>query len=222
MSAEEEDPVVALAALVERLERESAEKHHKADQQLRHLATTTIMLGRKLDKLARKAKEKEDRPPSVISWLELPKDAEPNADPMLQDLARWLFDVYQWWPDTELTGCWLWHPAVVEELLSLRYFHAAAYHGEDATAGKAMEFLERWRPGVVKRVNAMLQHCWLDEVRHRDPTSGRVVPLAAHVSLVAGAWRDRREPPVPTAEALADADRHERERFPRGDAGARS
>jgi hypothetical protein len=154
--------------------------------------------------------QSEERLPS---WLGLSGDFA-DAVTVLGELATWLHDVYLRYSDavTGLPECWLWHPDVVEELLWLRAAWAEAYRGDTATAavGRAADWHDRQRPGVVRRIKAVAGTCSLEAhqpggERHRgaDP-----VPLAEAIHTIGEWWALDRDAvaPAPDAGHLAAAD----------------
>jgi hypothetical protein len=159
--------------------------------------------------------------PCVRSWLLADDPAQAEAD--LADLATWLWQVYLWWPDGWLSSCWLWHPEVIEELSWLRVAHADAYHPETGSSLRVADWHERHRPGVARRVRAVLGKC---ELSRHIPFNGRPVEvtppgppaLARHVGEVATVWVGgaglegvvRAAGPQPRPEQLAEADAYQR------------
>jgi hypothetical protein len=131
-----------------------------------------------------------------------------EAAKRLDDLARWVADVYLRYTGAALTSCWAWHPDVVEELLWLRGLHKDAYQNRGASYGKIGDWHERWRPGVVKRVAGYLSGCDMDAHLRggaRCERGAPAVPLAAHLPTVAAAWADLHEtaPVTPMISAQA-------------------
>ena len=144
--------------------------------------------------------------PSVRAWL-LAEDTD-QAREDLTDLVDWLDRVYVRYPDAALVSCWLWHPAVVEELWWLRYAHHDAYTGPQASYTRAGDWHDRQRPGVTKRIRAWLRDC--DLARHAQDLPVRVVPLVGSADRIADAWTQRRQPPLPTPVEITEADTHDR------------
>ena len=149
------------------------------------------------------------------SWL-LADDPDQAADD-LADLTTWVWRVYLWWPEAWLSSCWLWHPEVVEELWWLRVAHADAYDPETGSSLRVADWHDRLRPGVVRRVRAVVGKC---ELNRHIPFNGRPVEvtppgppaLARHAATVAAVWCAgagldviRAPGPDPTAEQLAEA-----------------
>jgi hypothetical protein len=189
---EELDPVAALARMVERVKRAQAAQ----EQMLRGLAGDVKALVAKTPA----------RVPPPIAWL---LTAHPQTlAGVLADLLVWLRDVYLWYPGAILPSCWLWHPACIEELCCLRQYHAEAYHQSAKSVAKAMEFHERFLPGVIKRL-AAAPYADCDLARHtptgdRHRTEPDDAPLHDITHQVATAWMDQTTP-EPTPGDLTDA-----------------
>jgi hypothetical protein len=158
--------------------------------------------------------------PGVRSWLLADDPAQAAAD--LDDLAAWVWRVYLWFPDGWLSSCWLWHPEVIEELWWLRVAHAEAFDAKTGSSTRAGDWHERQRPGVARRVRAVLAKC---ELSRHAPVGGRgidVTPpgppaLARHAGAVALVWAAgaeleavRAAGPEPTPEQLTEADAYQR------------
>ena len=148
--------------------------------------------------------------PLVRSWLAADDPAQASAD--LADLIDWIDAVYVRYPGGALPSCWLWHPAVVEELWWLRHTHHGAYHGPGACWRDVADWHDRHRPGVTRRITAALADCELSRHlpsgdRHRPAAP---VPLAAAVAQVAEHWATHRNTPDPTQQQLTEADQHDR------------
>ena len=218
------DPaVVALGRTVERTVRRIGE----LDGHVHQLATDVHALATRLSAPAAADDETaaDDGPPPVRSWLLADDPDQAAAD--LADLIAWLGDVYLRYPDTALSSCWLWHPDVVEELWWLRRAHADAYDAESGAWLRVGDWHDRQRPGVARRVRAVLGKC--DLSRHR-PAQGRpaaasvpvVVPMAGHAAALAVAWTttptgspDAARPalPEPTDAQLDEATAHQNEQY---------
>ncbi len=171
------------------------------------------------------AAETSDKPsgvaaPGVRSWLLAADPAQAGAD--LDDLALWVWRVYLWYPDAWLSSCWLWHPEVIEELWWLRVAHAEAFDPSTGSTLRAGDWHDRQRPGVARRVRAVLTKC---ELSRHAPVNGRSVDitppappaLARHAPAVAVVWTAgadldavRAAGPEPTAEQLAEAEAYQR------------
>ena len=145
------------------------------------------------------------------SWL---MPADPNeAYALLADLLDWLAQVYLLYPGAALPSCWLWHPAVVEELWWLRQSHRDAYSARDGSPGKVADWHDRHRPGVAKRIAAALRDCELS--RHGQPGPAPSVPLLGSAARIADDWTSARTQPQPTPDELHEADQHEHQQHRR-------
>lgn len=137
---------------------------------------------------------------AVRSWLLADDTGEARTD--LAALVEWLGAVYLRFPDGALPSCWLWHAHVVEELQWLRGTHGEAY-GPDGSWSRVGDWHDRHRPGVVKRLSAVLG-CEL-AIHGDTATASRTVPLGEHTDETAEQWTATRTAPQPTAEQLRAA-----------------
>jgi hypothetical protein len=145
----------------------------------------------------------------VPSWLDAPADPG-TVRSVLEDLITWMREVYLCYADAaaHLPECWLWHPDVVEELLWLMYTWLAAYRDENATAAKAGDWHDRYRPGVVRRIKVVAGTCSLENHQPRGTRcGGPVVPIAEAMAPIADWWATHRAdtPPEPSEDQLAVA-----------------
>ena len=167
---------------------------------VRDLAAGVTELAGRLDDL-----DEEQRPGS---WLAA--DGNPAAADLLTDLVDWLGRVYLRYPGAGLPSCWLWHPAVVEELLWLRHAHHVAYDGPRAAWAKVADWHERMRPGVARRIGEATGSCELLRHAPGGDRSGPAptVPLTTALPDITR-WAARGLPdpqPEPRPEQLTDAD----------------
>ena len=145
----------------------------------------------------------DEAPPSWLWPRELVDSDE--ALVVLQQLMRWAARVYLRYGDAVLPECWLWHPAVIEELVWLRSAWQAAYHGPMASAQRAGDWHDRLRPGVVRRIGGAAGSCSLRE--HFDQPATPVVPTSDAAPAIAAWWAEPGPPaPVPSSEQVAAAD----------------
>lgn len=147
---------------------------------------------------------------AAVSWLDLPGDVE-LARQLLDDLVGWMDGVYLRYVDaaTHLPNCWLWHPDVVEELLWLKQAWDTAYRSDEATVAMAADWHDRYRPGVVRRIEKLARNCSLEKHDRRDgetPSSTPIVPVVSAVPAVSRWWGSDRYgyPPQPTEEQFAE------------------
>ena len=186
---------------------------------LRHDLAKLLAIPARLDELAELLAQLAEAtadtcPPAsgVLSWLDLDTDTA-AAQQLLDGLIDWMARVYLRYPDAAhaLPDCWAWHPDVVEELLWLWHTWLAAYHDPHTPSTAAADWHDRYRPNVVRRINAAAGRCSLDNHHprpDRPPLGGPVgVPLAAAAQSIAAWWATNRASPgpIPTPEQLADA-----------------
>lgn len=160
--------LAALAAELERLTRrvdalagEVDNAHQNADQAHRVI----VDVADRLTDLANQHTStgtgtgEADQPPQVPAWLTV-TDAD-TAAAMLADLVDWLGRVFVHYPGAAdaLGECWPWHPAVVEELHTLRLTWHAAHHGPTASARAAADWHDRYLPGTIRRLRTTLGDC---------------------------------------------------------------
>lgn len=206
--ADDDCQVTALGREVERLSRRVG----SVEALTRELHA---MLGELADRItalaeAEQADDEDEAPHRLPSWLAVDDPALARA--LLADLADWLGSVYGHHPNAELPSCWLWHPAVVEELLWLRHAHQAAYEGRGTSWRDVGDWHDRQRPGVVKRIKAAIGDCEL--ARHADggdrADTTRAVPLATSAEQIAHHWTSHRATPPPDEAQLSEAEQHDR------------
>lgn len=130
------------------------------------------------------------------SWL---ADPDPQA---LGDLAGWVDRVLVHYPSTvEVLGdCWPWHPWVVEELLALSRAWSEAYDVERPSGIRAVDWHDRYRPGVMDRIRRTLSDCGLEAHgpgRRADHTRLPAVCGADQVPAAADWWTAARPPSTP-------------------------
>ncbi|MHA6793776.1 hypothetical protein ACVGVM_09705 [Pseudonocardia bannensis] len=208
MTDERDTVVTALARSLERSHRRLGE----LETLVRQLAAdvTSLSRSRPAPGDALTGAGDDGREPAGGGWL-LAEDREAALTGMA-DLVEWVEAVYLRYPDAELPSCWLWHPAVVEELWWLRGAHAAAYEDSAGSWQRIGDWHDRFRPGVVKRLRAAVGGCEL--VLHapggEQAGAPSLAPLADAAANVADAWTTRRLLPEPSDPQLAAAEQHDR------------
>lgn len=196
---------VAMSAKLERTGRrvdDLAELVHKLGADItRHLTTKSPASGGPGDQ------------PGVRAWL-LAEDPE-QAEADMADLIGWLDRVYLAYPEAMLPTCWLWHPAMVEELWWLRRAHSEAYHPQAESWVRAGDWHDRLRPNVVRRIRKAAVAC---EVSLHSPGKEQAHPTpltpltSAAAALAAWAAAGRPHPaPEPTDDELAQAEQVHRD-----------
>ncbi|MBC3190931.1 hypothetical protein H7X46_07630 [Pseudonocardia sp. C8] len=157
------------------------------------------------DTLATLAARRRPRP--APSWLLAPSDTD-EVRGLLEELCAWLSVVFLRYPDGAqvLPECWLWHPDVVEELVWLMHAWCAAYQGPDASVGRAADWHDRQRPGVVARLRKSVGSCSPERHQARPgwqaptdaaPTVPGIDADADAVEMIVGWWAERRDQPAP-------------------------
>ena len=197
------DAVAALARQVERLEaRVDGLGVDRIQADLRSVSATLSVLADEVAEIVVTSAGDE----AALSWLWSRDvvDAD-EALAVLQQLMRWAVRVYLRYADAALPECWLWHPDVIEELVWLRSAWQAAYHGPMASALRAGDWHDRFRPGVVRRLRAAAGDCSLRE--HFEKPTWPVVPVADAAPAIATWWAEPGDPaPVPSGDQVAAAD----------------
>lgn len=127
-------------------------------------------------------------------------------------LGEWVGRVYLRYPGTHLPTCWAWHPDVVEELTWLWQAWLGALDGRGASWAAVGDWHERWRPGVVARVERATRSCHLGE--HSPGGRGvrppREAPLTGALPRITACWAAHEDMPEPTQLELAAAEAYER------------
>jgi len=101
----------------------------------------------------------------VPAWLTV---SDPEvAIAWLNDLSIWVPAVWQPHLQTKTPGCWPWHPAVVAELLVVRYQWADATT-DSAKPDTLATWLDRWRPDAANRVHRHMTGCERTDGWHKD------------------------------------------------------
>lgn len=140
-------------------------------------------------------------PSRVRSWLL--EDDEEAARLTLEDLAGWLSSVWVKYPDGQLPECWLYHPAIIEELIAQMGSHRACFR-----KGGTPQAFANWhdrRPGAAERIRRYATSCTLDlhqPGEQFDPAVVPTVPRLQDISVVAGQWTSTGTPPYPTSHTV--------------------
>lgn len=212
-SGEPRDPhVLAVARVLDRTGRRVTTLEENVRRLGRDLTQLTGALAARQAPGAHPTPDESIQPvPVPVSWLLAAGTDAEHLPAALTDLIVWLDLVYLRFPDTLLTGCWLWHPWVVEELWWLRGAHADAYDPETGSWLRVGDWHDRQRPGVARRVRDVLGKCDLslhvgDRADHGPAVEPPPAPLAQHAAALAQEWGRSGTAPAPTAEQL-DEDR---------------
>jgi hypothetical protein len=211
VTSPQDGPGVALGRELERLTRRVG----AAEARTGELADLLEQLATDVATLVARAGPGQDE--EVRAWL-LIEDPQQAAED-LTDLVEWLGRVYLRYPDAMLPSCWLWHPALIEELRWLRCAHREAYDPHRGTWQRAADWHDRLRPGATRRLQTAYGSCELREhteggrQRHSPPR----VPLTDAVDLTARAWTSLPDDPlIPSELQLRRADQHDDAHHRRG------
>lgn len=152
-----------------------------AHQAIAQVADGLARVNRNLADLAASVdgdQDEETETKGQISWLTL--GDQDTAQAVMANLVGWLAEVYTRYPAGQLPECWSWHPSVISELLACQAAWAEAYQGRYSSPRLVVDWLDRHRPGVARRVGAELDGCSV--ARH-----GATGDLAYRPPRVAGA-----------------------------------
>lgn len=204
--------ITGLSRDIERMRRQVTE----LDQLVRRLGSDIAAIARPAHGSPAAGEPSSDEVLGVRSWL-LVEDRD-RAESDLIDLIAWLDRVYLAYPGVVLPACWLWHPAVIEELWWLRCTHADAYHPSTGTWARVGDWHDRLRPNVVERLHKEIGSC--DVVVHTPERKTSKVrqlrtPLRSAVPLMA-AWAAAGRPgqvPDPTEHDLEAAKQYHSEKY---------
>lgn len=184
---DESTPPAWAAALASGLER--------ASTRLTRLTEDQAALAVVVEQLARGLAPDDVPAPSALEGL--PGDT-------VEDLLQWIETVYLTYHGARLGSCWAWHADVVEELLVLRTIHHAVYAGNEPM--RIGDWHDRYRPGVVRRVNATLKNC---SITTHDNDQAPQLPLKNSLTTLNHARSNDLPTPAPTPTQLHEARQYE-------------
>jgi hypothetical protein len=172
--------VAALAVHVSGLVRDVESLSGKLDQlastQRQHavLLDGVAELRRQIDHVLSILTDQDDDQPATWFWLTMP---EPEREEKLAELADWVETALRTqYPDyltNRIRPCWSNHPEARWELAWLYQLWSAAYLGDRPVPKDAADWHDRWLPGVVHRLTAVMRHC--EEGCVNDSPGGRAV-----------------------------------------------
>jgi hypothetical protein len=212
------DTVMALARELEAL-RLRLEPLDGLDEKLAELADMVAALANEVA-----ARDPRSTAAGALSWLDLP-DGSDGGEPLEADsverlmaaLVMWVDRVYLRYADAarHFPECWLWHPDVLEELTWLQHAWQCAYQDEHAAPGRAWDWHDRYRPGVVRRIRDLAGRCSLDKHTHRETGAAPTATGVGELPWLAAWWAGNRHtaPPAPSDAVLAQARQAEAERL---------
>lgn len=183
----------------------SAAAVSRTEDEVSRLARVVTDLGQLLTQDPRSGAQPAAEAVPVRSWLMVAED-QSAVEQVLSELLPWMQSVYLRYDDARdtLPACWLWHPAIAEELLWLMDAWTAAYQGPEASLKLVGDWHDRQRPGVTRRAASYAPGC--DALAHRD-TAGQpavTVPLAVDADPFVVWWATDRDVhgPAPTPEQI--------------------
>jgi hypothetical protein len=144
----------------------------------------------------------------------MPRSSE-DALEALEELRDWLRSIYVRYegagdqPTPILSDCWAWHSGAVAELYALYRMWDAAFEGPKASDQLVADWHDRYRPGTVRRVNAVLRDCrpekHVDRMKYRPPGVHGDELLDDLANWMVNGEYGRQSPPPPTPAMVADA-----------------
>jgi hypothetical protein len=152
---------VALAREVEQLRERLVQLDAVADDAKRTAEAVHRVLPELADRVAAVAGDRTELANRVSRDEDLPSWLANELPEMLVQLQGWLDHVLIHYPDTAIAlgVCWPLHPWIVEELLALRAVWFEAYQGERVNGTKAVDWHDRLRPGVLRRIREHTAGC---------------------------------------------------------------
>lgn len=146
---------------------------------------------------------------ALRSWLLAEDPALASED--LTALASWLDAVWLRYPDAILPSCWVWHPALVEELHVLRLAHVDAFDPKRGTAAKAAAWHDTLRPHTAARIAEAYRRCGLHKHTPGGPEHqpAPATPLTSDLKALAGQWATAKTTPTPTPGQLSEANTYD-------------
>jgi hypothetical protein len=169
----------------------------RASTRLTKLTDDLAALAVVVERLSRPEEANAEGAGSPSALLGLTHDA-------VHDLLEWLEQVYLRYSGARLSACWAWHADVVEELLVLRTTHLAVYSSNDPL--RISDWHDRYRPGVVRRVNATLKNC---SITTHDNDLNPELPLKNSLTALNHARSNDLPTPAPTPTQLHEARQYE-------------
>jgi hypothetical protein len=213
----DDERVVALSRELDRTRREvkaSREETAAATREVEKLGSQFRELAGSFAELAHLVADSGALDPVASrAWLQV---SDPDdAREILAILVPWVEVVYLRYPGAALPACWAWHPWVIEELWWLRGAHVEAYSSKRPAWGKAGDWHDRQRPGVVRRIKEELGTCALELHQPGGSEEPRAfaAPLARHLEQIADAWTSTGLPAEPTPEQVEEAKEYEAARY---------
>jgi hypothetical protein len=102
----------------------------------------------------------DDDTPATWFWLTM---SEQERDEKLAELADWTDTVlctqYPDYIEGQIRPCWPNHPEARWELAWLYHLWTLAYLADHPAPRDAADWHDRWAPGVVRRLSAVMRRC---------------------------------------------------------------
>jgi hypothetical protein len=115
----------------------------------------------------------DDDKASSVGWFWLTMD-EHAREEKFGELFDWLETVlrpqYPGYLAGQIRPCWPNHPEAEWELAWLYQLWSFAYLSKRAAPKDAADWHDRWAPGVIRRLGAVMDRCQGDCQRHRGPS----------------------------------------------------
>ena len=106
--------------------------------------------------------------PTTWFWLRM---TEQERNEKFSELSDWVETVFRaQYPDylaDQIKPCWPNHPEALWELAWLYHLWSAAYLTEHPAPKDAADWHDRWSPGVIRRLSAIMSRC--ERGCHRQP-----------------------------------------------------
>lgn len=174
--------VAALAVHVHSLRRDveslTSKTSELASTQRQHtlLLDGLAELRNQIDHILELVSGQDDDTPATWFWLTMPSH---ERDEKLAELTDWVDTVlcaqYLDYTAGQIQNCWPNHPEARWELAWLYHLWTRAYLAEHPAPKDAADWHDRWAPGVIRRIGAVMRRCET-ECRQRDAESAGDIP----------------------------------------------
>jgi hypothetical protein len=179
--------VRAFTEVVTRTEQTAEAAHQALDGLVDRILVVERLVAEAAEQVTAASASADEEQPAVQSWLARPQRAQ------LVELAGWTEQVLIHYPGTAeaLRSCWPYHPWAVEELLALHAAWREAYVGKRVNGGRAVDWHDRHRPGVLARLRKELGDCSIEAHEPGRRADHRRLPTVAggeYVESAVGWW----------------------------------
>jgi len=159
-------PVAALAVQVDLLRRDMEALTSKTSELTSTQRQHTILLDglaelrNQIDHILELVTGQDDNTPATWFWLTMPAQ---ERDERLTELSDWIDTVLSiQYPDYtagHIRNCWPNHPEARWELAWLYHLWTRAYLADHPAPKDAADWHDRWAPGVIRRLDAVMRRC---------------------------------------------------------------